>query len=360
MIYWRRYGADYLVSTIGFTMEMDGAYGRLLDHYYNSEKPLPLNRAELLRIARTGKPSEEEAVDAVIERKFKRHADGYHHARADAEIRLAQRARENGGKHVGKSGKTTDEITDMATGEITRKRSGRGIGKPIEKLTETASEIRQESTVTPQPSAVSLSTVIPQPSSGGSKAEARASRLPANWALTKEQIAWTLEKRPKWDRAHVLHVAETFRDHWTAEAGAKARKLDWAAAWRTWVGKERSNPERKAGGSIEARNEASVADWQPPETADTATRAQEWPAGEGPWWLDDDALIYYGSEIGVVGIPNEGIETYRLRCIAAAGPGPWRDGLDAAQVGQVRLFEMNGWNPARGQRAEPVQVGRPV
>lgn len=107
MIYYRRYPSDYLVKTMAFSGEEDGMFGRLLDYYYTSEKPLPTDVEEIMRIARASTPSERKSVKRVLALKFELGPDGYHNDRADAEIRLAQAARDNGGKHKGKSGKTS-------------------------------------------------------------------------------------------------------------------------------------------------------------------------------------------------------------------------------------------------------------
>lgn len=96
MIYWRRYQADYLVKTIGFSMLEDGAYVRLLDYYYTTERPLPKEKAELYDITRATKAEDKKAVDKVLARKFKLETDGYHNDRADKEIRTSKAAIENG------------------------------------------------------------------------------------------------------------------------------------------------------------------------------------------------------------------------------------------------------------------------
>lgn len=98
MIYWRRYQADYLVKTIGFSMLEDGAYVRLLDHYYTTEKPLPADKSELYDITRATKSEDKKAVEKVLLRKFKLQEDGYHNPRADKEIKASQAAIENGKK----------------------------------------------------------------------------------------------------------------------------------------------------------------------------------------------------------------------------------------------------------------------
>lgn len=61
------------------------------------------------------------------------------------------------------------------------------------------------------------------------KTLARASRLPDAWTPTPEGLAYA-ETRG----LNAAAELESFRDHWTAESSAKARKLDWDAAWRTW------------------------------------------------------------------------------------------------------------------------------
>lgn len=65
-------------------------------------------------------------------------------------------------------------------------------------------------------------------------------RLPEDFALTPERILVA--------EAETLPAEETFRafvDHWRAEAGQRARKLDWDAAWRTWCRREREFQARR-------------------------------------------------------------------------------------------------------------------
>lgn len=64
----------------------------------------------------------------------------------------------------------------------------------------------------------------------------RGSRLPDNWQPTDADIAFCQANRPDLNPAE---VAERFRDHWTAQPGAKGRKSNWPATWRNWVRNER-------------------------------------------------------------------------------------------------------------------------
>jgi uncharacterized protein YdaU (DUF1376 family) len=101
--FYKRYMGDYLRDTMRLPMIQDGAYGRLIDAYYAEEKPLPLDREELYRMARANSKTEREAVDAVISRFFRESADGYHHKRIDEEIAKA-RAKAEANRTNGKNG----------------------------------------------------------------------------------------------------------------------------------------------------------------------------------------------------------------------------------------------------------------
>lgn len=86
---------DYLRDTSHLSLLEDGAYRRMLDLYYASERPLPLNLDGLYRLIRAKSKAEREAVDTVLEEFFRRDEDGWHNARADEEI---AKARDKSGK----------------------------------------------------------------------------------------------------------------------------------------------------------------------------------------------------------------------------------------------------------------------
>jgi hypothetical protein len=72
----------------------------------------------------------------------------------------------------------------------------------------------------------------------------RGTRLPADWTPASELIAWAKEKAPSVD---VLTATDNFVDYWHSASGAKASKLDWAAAWRVWIRTESQRaPQRRA------------------------------------------------------------------------------------------------------------------
>lgn len=69
--------------------------------------------------------------------------------------------------------------------------------------------------------------------------EQRATRLPADWTLPDEWLAWALGHHPTWNPGRAQLAAESFRDYWIAVPGAKGRKTDWQATWRNWVRREK-------------------------------------------------------------------------------------------------------------------------
>lgn len=74
------------------------------------------------------------------------------------------------------------------------------------------------------------SGVVSAPRKRGS--ERRATRLPDDFAITPEMVAWARENTPHVDGRR---ETEQFRDYWRAASGRNATKRDWTAAWRTWM-----------------------------------------------------------------------------------------------------------------------------
>jgi uncharacterized protein YdaU (DUF1376 family) len=91
--YYNFHIGDYLRDTVHLTVLEDGCYRRMLDLYYASEKPLPLNIDGLYRLVRAKTDDERKAIDTVLEEFFQRRKDGWHNKRADEEI---ERAKEDG------------------------------------------------------------------------------------------------------------------------------------------------------------------------------------------------------------------------------------------------------------------------
>ena len=82
MIWYKFHIGDYISHTMHLDDAEDLAYRRLLDWYYMSEKPLPLDVALVARRIRL----DEEVVSPVLNEFFERTDEGYINGRADKEI----------------------------------------------------------------------------------------------------------------------------------------------------------------------------------------------------------------------------------------------------------------------------------
>lgn len=96
MNYFKFHIGDYNRSARHLSNEEDLAYRRLLDMYYDTEAPIPLETQWVARRIRV----DTEIVEIVLKDMFERTEDGWRHARCDQEIdeyhRKAERNRENG------------------------------------------------------------------------------------------------------------------------------------------------------------------------------------------------------------------------------------------------------------------------
>ena len=187
---------DYIKNTIHLSLLEDLAYRRLLDFYYDSEKPIPTDIPWLSRRLRM----DTDVVQNVLNEFFELSSEGYKNHRADLEIasyhEYMAKQKANGSKG-GRPKKTQSKPT--ANPDLTQ------------------NNLKQETTN------INHKTII--------KAQ-RGSRLPHDWVLTKSLGEWAQSERPD---LNIRQTAEQFRDYWIAQAGQKGVKLDWAATWRNWV-----------------------------------------------------------------------------------------------------------------------------
>jgi uncharacterized protein YdaU (DUF1376 family) len=76
MNYYRRFVGDFQSKTGDLSMAEVGAYDRLLDHYYSTERPLPC-RDDCYRICRAMLRWEKQCVDKVLDRFFVQCGEGF-------------------------------------------------------------------------------------------------------------------------------------------------------------------------------------------------------------------------------------------------------------------------------------------
>lgn len=82
MIWYKFFLGDYIKDTHHLADAEDLAYRRLIDMYYMSESPIPLDTKLVSRKVRL----DLDIVESVLNEFFEKHDDGYHNARCDKEI----------------------------------------------------------------------------------------------------------------------------------------------------------------------------------------------------------------------------------------------------------------------------------
>jgi uncharacterized protein YdaU (DUF1376 family) len=88
MNFFKLYIGDYQRDTAHLSVTEHGAYLLMLQHYYATEKPLPIGKA-LHRMLRAQDKAEREAIDSVAAQFWRETVDGLVNDRADVEITKA-------------------------------------------------------------------------------------------------------------------------------------------------------------------------------------------------------------------------------------------------------------------------------
>jgi hypothetical protein len=110
-----------------------------------------------------------------------------------------------------------------------------------------------------------------------SKDGTKGTRIPENWQLSDADRAIAAGKGFSWDA--IQFTAEKFRNYWLAKAGPSALKVDWSAAWRTWVINEKTRfaeaQSSAAPASLKLRERPRVASEDPRLSSDNWVKALE-------------------------------------------------------------------------------------
>ncbi|HEY9101699.1 YdaU family protein [Chitinimonas sp.] len=202
LIWYPFFVADYARDTAQLSMLEDGAYRRLLDHYYLTGQPLPTTAVQLHRICRAVQADEQAAVDAVVAQFFTLGEQGWTHQRVEAELRK--------------------------NSEISKKRSSAALkrhGKLAQGQPAAAEQISSALQVQ-LPVQTQSQSQIPTPSLATAGASA-GQPLPADFTPGPAQQA--LAHNLGLDLAAQLAL---FRDYYTA---SDERLVDWQAKFSGWL-----------------------------------------------------------------------------------------------------------------------------
>lgn len=125
MIWYKFHLGDYITHTTHLSDAEDLAYRRLLDLYYMSEAPIPLDATMVARKIRL----DLDITESVLGEFFERTEEGYRNARCDAEIGKYQHQVETN-RSLGKRGgrpKKTESVTEPKPNTNPKKNKNKNI-----------------------------------------------------------------------------------------------------------------------------------------------------------------------------------------------------------------------------------------
>lgn len=199
---------DWTRDTAHLSVVEEGVYRRLLDYYYETEKPIPQETQSLIRRLRLA--GHEEALGVILSEFFSLESDGYHHGRCDSEI-SAYHAKAQTNRANGKRGGRPSEPKE----------------NPVGFQKEPTDNLNHKPLTTNQEPVTKKEDQEPLPSSPAKTA--RKTKIPDPFMLTADMRQWAAETAPAVD---VRSETENFVDYWRGEAKTKA---DWPATWRNWM-----------------------------------------------------------------------------------------------------------------------------
>lgn len=109
MHYYKFNISNWYLNTAHLTLEEEAVYFRLVNHYYDSEQPIPLETQSVIRRLRLGSYSD--IVGLVLKEFFVLQEDGWHHKTCDElleEYRLTADKNRKNGKSGGRPLKNKD------------------------------------------------------------------------------------------------------------------------------------------------------------------------------------------------------------------------------------------------------------
>lgn len=244
MHYYSHNIGDYRRDTSHLSLLEHGAYRQLMDSYYLSERPLPLDHALIMRTHCARTADEMRAIENVLKDFFVTTEEGYIHKRCDVEIESfhskSVSARESAKARWDRvrAEKEADAMRTHSEGNANHKPRTNN-QEPITK----ADQVQEPLSALSEPKAK------------------RKARLPDQFLVTGAMRQWAAESVPA---VELKTETENFCDYWRGQGGTK---LDWVATWRTWMRKAQKDSQRVGGrgftpfnkaADVEASNQAVV------------------------------------------------------------------------------------------------------
>lgn len=211
MIWYKFHLGDYITHTMHLSDAEDLAYRRLLDLYYMSERPIPLDTESVSRKIRL----DLDITESVLNEFFERTEEGYRNHRCDIEI-----------------GKYQHQV---ATNTLLGKRGGRPKkteSEPNQNRTQTLTEEEKEKTISSQ-----------------------ATRFEDFWSVwpTSKRKVGKAAVQAKWKAKHLDKVADQIIAHVSSMKTSEQWTSGFEPAPMTYINQRRWEDENQAAGAIAVR-----------------------------------------------------------------------------------------------------------
>lgn len=266
MNYYPFHVGDYTSHTAHLEPIEDLAYRRALDAYYLREGPLPSDPAEVARLIRMRGHLVE--VESVLREFFAEAPEGWRHERCETEI---EAMREKQQKQRDRANKRWHKPSDAPGNAEAQHAQDSGNATAMPRHSH-----GNANAMPPTPTPTPIPTPTPTPDKERESARAaRGTRLPADFALPDDWIAFCESERPD---LNAYDTGQRFADYWHAVPGAKGRKTDWLATWRNWV----RNEKRQATTAAPARQPQSFFE------REQAAKRRQWEEMTGRKWPGDE------------------------------------------------------------------------
>lgn len=215
MNYYPFHIGDYLSATRHLSWEEDAAYRRLLDVYYTTEKPLPLDHRQACRLVLATTEPQREAVQTVLDEFFEKTEAGWINRRCDEEIVVM---RDKQQKQRDKANKRWHKP---------EQEPGNAPAMPRHDASDATASKTDANAMPPTP------TPTPTPNKRNTPRKARCTPMPEEFGISQRVAAWAQEKKftnlqPQFDAfvSYVKRKGATYVD-WD-EALMTAIRDDWA------------------------------------------------------------------------------------------------------------------------------------
>ena len=222
MNYYPHHIGDFNNATRHLSRVERSLYRDMIDMYYDTEQPLTNDFKLLCRklLART--EEEVTGVQQVLNEFFTESEQGWIHDRCEdviGEYREQLLKKSAAGKASAEA-----RAAAKAAAETPKTKGKQQTATCVEQTLNTRSTNQEPITNNHKPE------------TKGKAETQRATRLPAGWAPSAEDVDFCKTERKDLDPQA---TADRFRDYWIAQPGTKGCKLDWSATWRNWVRNEK-------------------------------------------------------------------------------------------------------------------------